>query len=388
MKLMERQRAGAELASGFAARLPRFVEDSTRKQLAAPEMAGCDAEVRAAIREATELGAQALLLAVRSPSAASSAMDARPAPLARAAAQHDIPLATVLRSYRISHAVAVDHLLDEADRSGAPMEVVCRALRSVFWHMDSIVGLGSRSYVEERRRINSRPERAKYLRIRAVLDGASELGLPYPLAAHHVAIVLRGRQPAATLAAVAEAAGRAPLLVTETPDGKVWAWVACRLCEEDVVEALKGSARGPIAAGISGHEPGVAGFRSANRKAHLALRLGSSQGRTVTTFADVALEALAVGGEELAREFVAAEMGELTRDERRAAVVRETLSAYFACQSAAAAARSLHVSERTVTYRLRHAERLLGRPLTQRRAELETALRLHRLLNGVSSAVA
>jgi DNA-binding PucR family transcriptional regulator len=45
------------------------------------------------------------------------------------------------------------------------------------------------------------------------------------------------------------------------------------------------------------------------------------------------------------------------------------------------------VSERTVTYRLRHAEELLGRPLTTRRAELETALRLHRLLTDVPARV-
>jgi DNA-binding PucR family transcriptional regulator len=100
----------------------------------------------------------------------------------------------------------------------------------------------------------------------------------------------------------------------------------------------------------------------------------------VTTFADVALEALAVGGEELAREFVEAEMGELARPDSRTAAVRETVSEYFAAGGAAAAAERLNVSERTVTYRLRHAEQMLGRALTKRRAELETALRLHRLL--------
>jgi DNA-binding PucR family transcriptional regulator len=97
---------------------------------------------------------------------------------------------------------------------------------------------------------------------------------------------------------------------------------------------------------------------------------------------------LAVGGEELTREFVHAEMGELTRPDRRTAVVRETLSAYFACRGTTAAARRLGVSERTVTYRLRHAERMLGRPLTARRAELETALRLHHLLNGIATRAA
>jgi hypothetical protein len=240
MQIMERKRAGAELATAFSEHLARFVEDSTRRQLAAPEMAGCDREVETAIREATATGADMLALALRSPASASSVAEARSAPLARAAAQHDVPLTMVLRSYRISHAVAVDHVLQYAERGGVPMEIVCEAIRSIFRHMDSIVAVGSRTYVDERRRINSRPERARYLRIKAVLDGAGDLGLPYPLDAHHVAIVLRGSQPAATLAAVAEAAGGAPLLVTEPPDGKVWAWVACG--PMPVARSLPGSA--------------------------------------------------------------------------------------------------------------------------------------------------
>jgi hypothetical protein len=387
MQLMDRPRASADLITGFAERLPRFVEDSSRKQLAVPELQNCELEVQVAVREATERGAEMLVQALRAPAAAASTHDVRGAPFARTAAQHGIPLAVVLQGYRISHAVAVDHLLDHAGQVDAPMELVNRAVRNLFWYMDSLVGIGSRTYVDERRRINSRPERAKYLRIKAVLDGGTELGMAYPLEARHVAIVLRARQPAALLAAVAAAADDAPMLVTEAPDGKIWAWVACDLCEAEIVDTLRHHGPGAVSAGVSGHEAGVVGFRAVNRKAQLALRLGSCQGSAVTTFADVALEALAVGGDDLARGFVQSEIGGLAADDRRTAVIRETLAAYFACRSAAAAARRLSVSERTVTYRLRHAEQLLGRPLTTRRAELETALRLHRLLSGAPSRV-
>ena len=102
-------------------------------------------------------------------------------PFARVAAQHEIPLTSVLQGYRISQAVAVDQLLDHADEVGAPTELVCQAVRNLFLYMDKLVALGSRAYVDERRRINSRPERAKYLRVKAVLDGAGDLGMPYPL---------------------------------------------------------------------------------------------------------------------------------------------------------------------------------------------------------------
>jgi GGDEF-like domain/PucR C-terminal helix-turn-helix domain len=382
MQVKERPTTVGDPAFGFVNRLPQFVEESTRRQLAAPDIATRDHEVQVALREATERGAEILAHAIRSPSTAGSEHTAMGTPFARVAAQHEIPLASVLQGYRISQAVAVDQLLDHADEVGAPTELLCQAVRNLFLYMDKLVALGSRAYVDERRRINSRPERAKYLRVKAVLDGASDLGMPYPLDGAHVAIVLRSPQPSATLAALAEAAGQAQLLVVEASDGKIWVWIACDLCEEEVVDALREHARGPVVAGVSGHERGAAGFRATNRKARLALRLGSHQGSSVTTFADVALEALAVGGEDLAREFVQAEMGELAQGDRRTAAVRETVSQYFALHGAAAAAHQLNVSERTVTYRLRHAEQMLGRPLTKRRAELETALRLHRLLFG------
>ncbi len=384
MQLVERQRMAHLLTNSFSRRLGDFIEESTRRQLASPALADADPELQKALAIATASGAELLVGALRSAADPASEKAHFGAPFAQVAAQHGIPLAAVLHCYRLSHAAAVDHLLSCAAEEGIPLGLTVEPMRNLFWHMDSMVATGSRIYVAERRRINSRPERTKYLRIKAVLDGGTELGLPYPLDAPHVAVVLRAPQPAAMLAAVAEAAGRAPLLVTEAPDGKVLAWIACDLCEADVVAALRNNLSGPVAAGVSGHEPGIEGFRAACRKASLALKIGSSQGPAVTTFADVALEALAVGGEDVAWEFVRSEIGALTDPGRRTSLLRDTLSEYFAARGAAAAAKRLDVSERTVTYRLRHAEEILGRPLSVRRAELETALRLHRLLSGAA----
>ena len=385
MQLVERQRMTHLLTNSFSRRLVEFIEESTRRQLAAPALADAEPELQRALAAATASGAELLVGALRSAGDASSEQSHFGAPFAQVAAQHGISLAAVLHCYRLSHAVAVDHLLDCAAAEGIPLALTVEPMRNLFWHMDSMVASGSRIYVAERRRINSRPERTKYLRIKAVLDGGTDLGLPYPLEAPHVAVVLRTPQPAAMLAAVAEAAGRAPLLVTEAPDGKVLAWIACDLCEEDVVAALRQHGNGAVAAGVSGHEPGVEGFRAASRKAALALKIGSGQTPSVTTFADIALEALAVGGDDVSWEFVRAELGALTEPARRMSLLRETLSEYFAAHGAAAAAKRLGVSERTVTYRLRHAEEILGRPLSVRRAELETALRLHRLLSSANA---
>lgn len=60
--------------------------------------------------------------------------------------------------------------------------------------------------------------------------------------------------------------------------------------------------------------------------------------------------------------------------------LRTTLGAWFdARESVSATAEALEIAPRTVTYRLRRAESLLGHAIAERRAEIETALRLQRL---------
>ena len=105
-------------------------------------------------------------------------------------------------------------------------------------------------------------------------------------------------------------------------------------------------------------------------------------GERVSAYSEVALEALAFGGQDVARDFARAELGLLADDGERTETLRRTVQTYFASgNSAAAAAASLGIAERTVTYRLRRAEELVGRPLSTRRAEIEAALRLHRVLD-------
>jgi len=60
--------------------------------------------------------------------------------------------------------------------------------------------------------------------------------------------------------------------------------------------------------------------------------------------------------------------------------LRETLEAWFrARESVTQTATALEIAPRTVSYRLRRAEALLGHPIAARRAELEAALRVERL---------
>jgi DNA-binding PucR family transcriptional regulator len=59
--------------------------------------------------------------------------------------------------------------------------------------------------------------------------------------------------------------------------------------------------------------------------------------------------------------------------------LRDTLEAWFAArENVSATATALEIAPRTVSYRLRRTEALLGHPIAARRAELEAALRLER----------
>jgi DNA-binding PucR family transcriptional regulator len=101
----------------------------------------------------------------------------------------------------------------------------------------------------------------------------------------------------------------------------------------------------------------------------------------VTLYEDVALEALGLQDAYAAREFVSDALAGLDGDDKRSRQLRETLEVYFRSeQNAAATAAALRVHDATVGRRLAEVERLTGRRVNQRRAELETALRLRSLL--------
>jgi DNA-binding PucR family transcriptional regulator len=125
--------------------------------------------------------------------------------------------------------------------------------------------------------------------------------------------------------------------------------------------------------------PGVEGFRRSHQDAQLVRRLIPSAERPpqLLRFDDVELACLMSGDPEAMRRLVARELGELARRDQSTARLRETARVYLGCQAnAPEAARRLHVHKNTVHYRVARIEDLLGRPITERRLELEVALAL------------
>jgi DNA-binding PucR family transcriptional regulator len=96
-------------------------------------------------------------------------------------------------------------------------------------------------------------------------------------------------------------------------------------------------------------------------------------------YRDVEMLSLAMENEELLRRMVEREIGPMYADpsaERNLAPIRETVLAFLTNRlNVEATADQLFVHKNTVRYRLARAEEVLGRPLSQRPAQLELSLR-------------
>ena len=134
-----------------------------------------------------------------------------------------------------------------------------------------------------------------------------------------------------------------------------------------------------VAIGLPGN--GIDGFRRSHHEAELARRaaelLSGGDPSRYVCFSETALDVLLTQDVEEARRFVVRELGPLANASASHQRLIETLAAFFeeGC-SFVRTARRLGVHENTVVYRVRRAEEALGHPLSQRRIELQTALRL------------
>jgi hypothetical protein len=304
--------------------------------------------------------------------------------LALLTARLDLSLAALLRCYRVAHAFMWQQWFDAVEREPADPAVRRDALergsRFFFAYVDRVSTLVTDEYTAERDRFMRSREQRRTQLVRDVLDGADPdpdeaLGqLDYDLRLHHLALVISGQDPEAVVAELVRALEAPHQLVVSLAGDRAWAWLG-RTREFRLPERL--DAPGGATISLGDPAPGVDGFRRSHREARDAHVVALRSGRAVIRYDDVALEALVAGDESRVRAFVARELRGLDGNDVRSRRLRETLRAYFSTgQNASAAAALLGVHEHTVAYRLRAIEERLGRPVTARRAELETALRL------------
>jgi sugar diacid utilization regulator len=133
-----------------------------------------------------------------------------------------------------------------------------------------------------------------------------------------------------------------------------------------------------VAFGAPAH--GVAGFRSSHADALQAARIVSLAPGTaapVTGYPRVELVSLLATDLPRARAFVFRQLGPLASPDEPAERLRETVIAFLAAGgSATRVAQELYVHQNTVAYRVKRAEELLGRRVTESPIELTCALTL------------
>lgn len=319
---------------------------------------------------------------------------------ARAMAARGYSVDVMLRFYRIGHAYFTERILaritDFVPDRALALEVAADLQRYGFAYVDRISSEVAAEYVAELDRMQNRVRAARTDAVRALIGGdeidlgRAERTLSHRLTGWQTAFVCWADGDDVDLARVGTAVGAHfgslhPLLV---PDGAqaLWGWVSTTrapdVTQEDLAplaDQIPKTVR--ISMGLPAQAPG--GFRVSHVQAQRGRRIVelSGRGSPVTSYAELALVDTMSEDLELARAFVANELGALAVVGRREDEERQTLLAVLDAQGGlAAAAEALGVHRNTVLQRLRRAEERRGRPATDRVAELHAGLRLVQVL--------
>ncbi|GAB2827868.1 helix-turn-helix domain-containing protein [Actinocorallia aurea] len=291
-----------------------------------------------------------------------------------------IALDRVLRGVRIGHARLHRELMAAIEREPEPVRSAesHRVSEALFEYADVQASRLAEEYIAERERWQAGTGAARRAAVEDLLAGrrvtadraARDLGCS--LDRHHLALIVwtdeadaRPADLARYASTFARDAGAEQSLTV--PDGPptLWSWAGwpARPAPELVARALREPppgirvAAGPVAAGPEG-------FRRSHLGARGAERIARSRGARVCAYPEVSVEVLATADAQEARWYVAEVLGGLAETGPRTAELRETLRVYLELgRSPALAAERLSVSRNTVTYRVRRAEELLGRPV-------------------------
>lgn len=323
--------------------------------------------------------------------------------LALSIARRGLELNVLLKIYRIAHDAVwqfFTEVADQVDDDGPDRIEVLKFLwgRGGRWINDSVEQLIN-VYVAERDAVLQGKLARRTATAQALLRGdhlpldETSEALGHALRDHQTAAVLwtddhhpdpnpvqldtAGRQLAATLGGVRP-------LSLPAGNREIWLWVATRQAPAADQHGALDAAAAELQRTVPGlrialgrSSRGIAGFVDSHREAVGAQRIahaGSAQ--VVTRYRDVELVALLSGDRDGAAALVRRELTGLTDDDPAMERVRETVATYLrAGGNVEQTALALIVHKNTIRYRISQAESLIGHPLTERRTELDLALR-------------
>ncbi len=321
---------------------------------------------------------------------------------ARRLAQRGIPIAALLRAYRIGSARYQDWCLEELGRrtddaptiSAAGLRIADITAKYIDVVSEEVVS----AYETEKENWLRNLSATRAARVRALLADervdvdSSEAVLGYRLRQYHVGVVCwadelvagtgtlrRLEHATAGLARQAGCEGQ-PIFLPQD-ETSAWAWFPLGATDSFSGQAASSdadAAEAGIRFALGAAGSGVSGFRRTHQQAlgaHAVAVAGGPSGRPVTSFGDVAPLALMSGSTELVRAWVIETLGPLASDDDHSSTLRDTLRVFLQeGGSFKAAAERLTLHKNTVQYRVRKAEESLGRPIGKDRLHIELAL--------------
>src|SRR5215469_2355484 len=320
---------------------------------------------------------------------------------ARRLAQRGMPVAALLRAYRIGSTRFLDWCLAELARRTADASLVSaagmRIAGTTAAYIDKVSEEVLLAYEAEKQNWLHNLSVARAARVRALLSDervdtdSAEAVLGYRLRQHHVGAVAwitgtggsgnlgRLEQAIAEVAVQAGCAGR-PVVIPQD-ESSAWAWFPLGTSHSFPAQAATAGIAGGSAGlrfAFGAPAPGVAGFRRTHQQAlsaHAVALAAGPSGQLVTSFSEVAPVALMADSIDLLRAWVIETLGALADDDEHNARLRGTLGVFLhENRSYKATAERLTLHKNTVQYRIRRAEESLGRPLGEDHLQLELAL--------------
>jgi hypothetical protein len=302
---------------------------------------------------------------------------------ARLAARAGVALDVVLRRYIAGNALFGNFLIEEAERAEVSSSALRRLLGRQSTLFDRLLEAVSEEHIREAKSWPSSSAERRRECVKSLLAGElvdhSELG--YDLGAYHLALMAKGEGAPEAMRALAAKLDRR-LLAVPREEEPIWAcWLGGRnaLEAEQALQALGEISLDRVFVTIGEPGEGLSGWRLSHRQAKAALPIAERRGgKPVLRYADVILEASILRDDLAAISLHQLYLEPLEKARDGGEVARETLRAYFAAErNVSSTAAALGVDRRTITNRIRAIEDLLGRPLKDIGAELETALQLN-----------
>jgi hypothetical protein len=318
---------------------------------------------------------------------------------ARRLAQRGVPIAPLLRAYRLGAARFQDWCLRELGRRTDNASIVSaaglRIAEITNLYIDQVSEEVVSTYEGEKENWLRNLSAARAARVRALLRGdqvdvdSSETILGYRLSQHHVGVVcwvgeaeagsgalVRLEHATVELARRAECQER-PMFLPQD-ESSAWAWLPRGATDTFAVPIVRPGVAPGIRFAFGTPGAGVSGFCRTHQQAlgaHAVALAAGPSGQLMTSFRDVAPLALMSSSTEPMRAWVIETLGSLADNDDHNARLRDTLRVFLQENgSFKATAERLTLHKNTVQYRVRKAEEGLGRPIDENRLHVELAL--------------